>query len=491
MHNKRRAQQGDRTYTTARAIGVRPIRSFLYLAGLGLQAALLMAQPGTCFVGQISSGCSATGNPTVATFVGNLTTQFAAMNAAIAPLPQPASFGVYPNVFVQASDRVTENTCLTSPNSCVYSTATSNSNSIGMEGVVNAILANNNAAARGAGITGIWYNADPLYWSQDPNYAAYCAVTGTCVFLPNAAIYAAQRNVDLAWMAYAVSKGLKIRISWSPLSPTWVACETANPTQAQLNACLDPLMQAAATGLANAGIPVEVMLPAHEPTGYWQISTGVTYTAAQFTAIINTGCAAIHTATSGSTIKCGGGFTVSDGTYITNYIANATADDTVAGLETYGNPGSYASTMATMVGYCPSAKAAGMICVASEGNPPVYVQSPNSGSEQNATPGWGCAAPNIMKTNVFPAWVQSQFRYLSAYGFDSGTYFGTELNIVTDPRSSANCYPAGSTGSSYYAMQNSTGATPSQAALQQAATWNAISAQGFISFTGNIHVSTQ
>ena len=470
------------------------LRWFIALAGMmALFCPDGNAQPSICYVGQVSSGCPVTGTPTAQSFIAGDTSSYATMQAQMAPLPQPVIpvYGVIPPATTNYQNADTPGCQTTS--SCIFSTAGATSASIGLNAyTLNAI---GNAASAGKGVYGIWWEANPLLFTSASNYAGSC-VAGQ----PAQNAYVLGQSI--IWLKYVtVTLGLHLRISVTPLPNTFTACGyTAGAvTAAQFNLAVNPMIAAIPGYLNLQGVDVtklDLILIAREPNGYTQVATGNAnpYTAAQFTVIGVSGCAALHAASGGSGIRCGMGFTAGDASptnYIANYIAGATADTTAWGFETYAGKTSsgYASLMAGLLSNCPAAKLAGMTCENTEGNPPTYVQSSApSGGEANATPGWGCAAPNLTLYGVTNAWNLLMPRWNASQGASSSVWFGTQGATVTDPRLSANCFVSDSTGSTYYAMTHSTGSTVVAAGFQAGAAFGNVSFQGTLTLSGKIQI---
>ena len=448
------------------------------------------AQPGICYVGQVSSGCPVTGTPTAQSFIAGNTSSYATMQAQMAPLPQPVIpvYGVIPPATTQNQNTDTPGCQAT--NSCIYSTAGATSASIGLNAyTLNAV---GNAAAAGKGVYGIWWQGNPLLFTSASNYAGSCAAG---IPVQNAYVL----GQSIIWLKYVtVTLGLHLRISVSPLPNTFTSCGyTAGAvTAAQFNLAMNPMIAAIPGYLNLQGVDVtklDLILIAREPTGYTQVATGNAspYTAAQFTGIGVSGCAALHAASGGSGIPCGMGFAAGDASYIANYIAGATADTTAWGFETYAGTTSsgYASLMANLLANCPAAKLAGMTCENTEGNPPTYVQSSApSGSEEYATSGWGCAAPNLTTYGVTNAWNLLMPRWNASQGASSSVWFGTQGATVVDPRPTANCFVNDSAGSTYYAMTHSTGSTVVAAGFQAGAVFGNVSIQGTVALSGKIQI---
>jgi hypothetical protein len=466
----------------------------LYALVVSLPAAPALAQPGVCYVAQgtagVTTGCSTAGTPTAQSFFAGLNTSYNAMWADIAPLPQPA-IEVYANIAMQAANRAqdTPGCQLTMPNSCVFS------NAANIEAYLNSVVGQ--AKAKGVGVIGIDYNYDPLYGLAAPHYGTYCAAgSNICGTATTPSWNAYQLSVDVAWIGYAqATLGLKVRLSSSPLQSLVNACPGltyGSVTAAQEQECLNPAMQAYIDDLCASDACPTQALAAHEATGYWPIWTGVHYySASDFTAMINGGCAAIVAAAGASGVTCGGGFTAEDTPYINAFIAGATGAATVFGFESYGGSTSagYRGAMTTMRGFFPGAIAAGLTPQNTEGNPTVYTQTGSpGGSEQYATPGYGCANPSLQVTNANAAWLALMPKYWAAYGGQSSVWFGTEPAAQFDPRPSANCYLSTSAGSLSFAFLHTPGPTAAAASLQSGAAWPALSVQGFSGLTGNIQL---
>ncbi len=384
--------------------------SFLLL--VFLLPACSLAQPGVCWVGNcggadsVSSGCAPTGGPpTLQTYIAGMISSQQTMCSSIALSPQPqiAASGEVP--WASPSFRSTDaDGCYTPTNSCVFSTAAASSASVGL-------ITAYDQSVLAASDQFVDYNYNTLFAAAGPSYAAYCAVTtvcatpaapnqnkwNLCVDAYNAALCSALANVSTTgWLQHVVSSGVQVRLSTAPLASTFTGCglTIGSITVTQAENCINPLIQAEITYLVANGVTPYEILAWHEPTGYTPLITGVTFSEAQFTALVNSGCAAVHAATGGSGVRCGGGFTASNPTYISNFTNNATADSQVLGLETYGGGVSsgYAVIMAGLASFCQSwlsTGPAGGTCENTEGNPTVWVPTGDGGSEQFAIN--GCA----------------------------------------------------------------------------------------------------
>jgi hypothetical protein len=462
------------------------------ILAIALFAARALAQPGVCYVAQgvagVTTGCSLAGTPTAQSFYAGLNTSYNTMWASIAALPQPA-IEVYANVAMQATNRNqdTPGCQLTVPNSCVFS------NLAHIEAYITSMVGE--AAAKGAGVVGIDYNYDALYGLAAPHYATYCAQgSNICGTAATPSWNAYQLSLDIAWIGWAqTTYGLKVRLSSSPLQSLVNACSLAygSVTAAQEEACLNPAMQAYIDNLCASDACPTQALSAHEVTGYWHIWTGVTYSASDFVAIGNSGCAAIVAATGASGVTCGVGFTAADTAAINAFIAGATGASTVFGFESYGGATSagYAGAMATMAAFFAAAIGNGLTPENTEGNPTVYTQTgAPGGSEQYATPGYGCASPVLQVTNANPAWLALTPKYWAAFGAKSSVWFGTEPAAQFDLRASANCYLSTAAGSLSFAFLNTSGPTVAAASMQAGATWAPLSVQGFLNFTGSVTI---
>jgi hypothetical protein len=448
---------------------------------------VLMAQPGVCLVGQTTAGCpcSASQNPCIQAFLAGASASFGTMQTNIGPLPQPA---IYVAAEIPPGNAAFRNQdtpgCQRAPATCIFSTAIPNTVSKGLNAYIDNVMGT--AQVKGHGVNLLDYNFDPTYYIQASTYTGSASNN-------NPAWKTYQLSVDVAFLQHAVAKGLKIRLAASPLQDTFTACGL-NPndgsiTAATAEACLDPMLAAAISYLSANGVAVYQILPWHEPTGYTPLVTSVTFSAANFTAMITAACVAVHAASGGSSVKCGGGFTSSDGSYVTNYTNNATADDTVLGLETYGGKTStgYATAMATLVALCPLGIAASMTCENTEGDPPRHVPSTApGGSEQYAYEGcaWDTGIAGWQTYGLNNAWAVLMPRYLAAYGFSSVTRYSTEPFGQFDPNPAQNCFDNSPSGATAFVIENTAGATAAQNGWSAGGTWAAGSWQGFGIFTG-------
>jgi hypothetical protein len=452
------------TYSTAITVSANEtIKAIGTLSGYTnsgvLIAAYTITPPSTCQVLGSSAGCPCGAqSPCIQTYVSTLTTQLTSLIPSPTPPPLTIAVAIIPaSAGFRAADSVT---CYTPTNDCIYSTAGSNSVSKGLNAYFNNAL-------KPSGATVVIHNFDTLYATAASQYTGGCTAA-------HPADMAWQLSQDLLMLQTIQAAGFKIWLSASPLTDSFTACgyTVGSISSTEYTTAINPMVQAYIAYMAANGVTITAIAYAHEVQGYNLISTGNAspYTTAQWTALLSSGCAAVHAATGGSGIRCGGGFTVADNTYSSYYFAHATADDQFWDAETYGTYNGYASQISTTAALCATAIAAGMTCESFEGNPPVWG---SGSSESTAYAGctWDTGSAGWVSYNQIGAWANVTARALSAAGFSSFAYYGTQPMGLLLSSETPNCYNSDSGDATYQAMQSTTGSTPALTEFKSAVSW--------------------
>jgi len=432
------------------------IKSFI----LGISIiSVAVAQPGTCYILGTNSGCS-TGpqSPSLQSYVGTVTTQLSNLVFGNSVKPQI----VVEMTAATPSYRTTDSPGCQNNGTCVFSTANSNSVSIGLINYFNYALKNSGANV-------VVYNFDPYFGLAASEYAGTCKATD-----PNFNSW--QLSQDVLMLQAIQSAGFQIWLSATGLPSSMTACgyTLGSITAAQYNSAIDPMITAYIKHLNNNSINVTAVVGVHEVNGIQQITTenAVAFSPSDFTLTMNGACAA--TTAANNTIRCGAGFTASDGTWATYAFAHYNSSVNTFFAETYGPYNAYTQTIENVESMCASALAAGLQrCDNSEGNPPVWGTG-NSESDAFA----GCTWSSWTTYNQIYSWLFTVSHHLAANNFSSFVYFGTYPMAYQTSSMTPNCYASDNTDAPYLTMTNSTGSTSVLQLFQQATSWSAINVQG-------------
>ena len=382
------------------------------------------AQPGTCWAAPgaagTSSGCPATGSPTIQAYVSAYNTFLNATWPGIQALSQPKIINDLE--LVGASANWIEN-CPTT-GTCLYNSAA----------VQEAFVAN---VLKKSGATGVVWNNDYMPYMMSAEYITAtgfdCASTypaDTCTRLTtNLAFY----DVMMPWI---VAQGLTIRLA--PISfgvpsgggAPWHACALTPSTMTvtQRIACEGPILAAMVAHIHNLSpsVSLHTVIAAHEPEEADNASTGQTLSVADWNTLIAGLCPAIHSATGGSGVLCGSGYTMADGAYATNVTGSVPSGMQVFGGEIYfrsfDSTPSWSNQPGVYSGWAASATAAGLQVQIDESGPPGYCPAgSNVLCQSQLINGCGWAGMETYNTNgAFWAWL---FRYSAAIGATRTTLF--------------------------------------------------------------------
>ena len=420
----------------------------------------IKAQPGSCYtVPTATTTCptAAGQNPNAKQFVAGVGSSLTSLNSATALLPVKN-----PNLVImsippaQSIYRNSDTPCPSGSSTFVFSTATGNSVSKGINAYVDAILSNTN-------VNTIEYQFNPLWYTQAPEY------TGSAVD-PNPSCSTYQIAQDLLWLQHAENDGAYIELLPSPLPNTFTACglnitPVNNITASQFINCEGPMVLAAVQHLnAHLTNPVKMLTSINEPNGYTPKITNTTFSPSDFSLIANTICSNVYAVE--NAIKCGPAYTAGDVNYLTNMTAAPGPHTTYVGFETFGgvNPASYYNTIKNFLAYCASNVTPAVLTCENlaGGDPPRDVPASSvSGSESLVYPGYGCAAQIWDTYGVNSQWYNTMYHYTGALNFNSFYREGDQGSAYFDNRGTTNCYDSTYAGSTAYAIENVNGGTSS------------------------------
>jgi hypothetical protein len=376
----------------------------------------LMGQVGTCYTSlppvAVSSGCPATGSPTIQAYIAAFNTFLKNTWPTIFGLPQPPIKNDLQMVGMSAS--WIEN-CPTT-GTCVYNSASTQE----------AFTAN---IVEGSGATGVVVNLDYMPYMLSTEYTT---ATGHACSGTYAAATCTRLSTNLAFydtmMKYWLAQGLTIRLA--PISfgvpgggSPWLICglTPSTMTVAQRLACEEPYLAAmvAHTHNLSPSVSIATVIAAHEPTEVDAASTGQTLSVADWNTLIAGLCPAVHNATGGSGVLCGSGYAMADGSYVTNVTSSVPSGMQVFGLDVYfrdfGSSPSWTDQAGVYAGWASTAIGAGLQFQIDESGPPGYCPSGSNVSCQAELIN-GCGWPSLQTYGVTPAFWHWLSRWASANG---------------------------------------------------------------------------
>ena len=241
----------------------------------------------------------------------------------------------------------------------------------------------------------------------------------------------------------------------------------------------------------NLSPPVEItdFAPQHEPLALWQIQTGQVFTTAQWAAFLASSSPVITSASGGSGINIGSGFTGGENSYVTYNLAHVS--NTLwnyVGVDAYAKPQVYATTMLNVyANYCAEAIAAGFACKADESAIPRHCDESGACSESNAYE--GCGWQTWQLYGLKDEWYRMITRWASAMGFSYWTYFAPwpQAWLTTDS-TNANCEDTTPGGYTQTVMTNLGSTTLSGTSYRLAGQWQNVAIQGQVKLGGHITI---
>jgi hypothetical protein len=399
--------------------------SLLFLALTGSILCWLIAvkaQSGSCYAGfaaqGATTGCPATGSPTIQAYIGAFNTFLNSTYPAIFSSPQPHIPSDLEMVGMSAN--WIEN-CPTT-GTCVYNSAT--------------VQESFTSLMTQSGATGVVVNLDYMPYMMSTEYTSAtgysCSATyatSTCTRLQgNLSFYDV---MFLYWKAH----GLTIRLA--PISygvpgggSPWQICglTPSTMTVAQRITCEGPYLAAMVAHNHNLSPSVSIgtVIAAHEPTEADSASTGQTLSVADWNTLLSGLCPDIHNATGGSGVLCSSGYTMADGSYATNVTGSIPTGMQAFGTEIYfrsfDSTPSWSNQPGVYTGWAAAAKTAGLAVQMDESGPPGYCPN-GSGLLCNSELINGCGWPGMETYGANQAFFTWLYRYAAATGMSPVTIF--------------------------------------------------------------------
>jgi hypothetical protein len=351
-----------------------------------------------------------------------------------------------------------------------------------------------------SGATGIVWNLDFFPYIMSTEYQTAtgftCASTysaPTCTRLTtNLAFYDAMSE-------YFLAQGLTIRLA--PISfgvpgggSPWLVCGL-NPNTMSVSdriACEAPFLAAAVAHTHNLSpsVSIHTVIAAHEPTEADASATGQTLSTADWNTLVSALCPAIHSATGGSGVLCGSGYTMADGAYVSNVTGSVPTGMQVFGLEIYfrgfdATP-SWSAQPGVYQGWAAAAIAAGLQVQIDEASPPGYCPPGSNVACQSVLIN-GCGWPGMQTYNTNGAFWPWLFRFASSIGAVRNSTFGTGPMALLQTGSCSDNTPV----TSYtWQMLNAIPSSPTMVGTEWlgATQWGSTSLQGQVTLGGKTKI---
>ena len=337
-----------------------------------------------------------------------------------------------------------------------------------------------NLAVGGTGGSLVFFLPDPLAWYQSTYYAAACA-SGICATTGSPSSYAAMLASYRSMMQYAIAQGLKIVITWTPLSTTWAACSltSSSMTVAQMDSCLLPLYETAVKDLFELSptVPIAYMYVTHEPSGLWNLSAGHSpvFTTTQWNTANSALCTGVKAATGWGTAKCGTAFSAAETAYVTSTIANESGTVDAIGQDFYftAPDSGWNGTLNTYKANCSASVTGGFLCTVNEAQAWPWCPTGSSSCSENSGNNYtSCGDTRFQNAGVNNAFLYYEAHTMSAAGATYVNYFSDQpfvLFSTTGLDSTSNCADTSTSGYTAYILNNLPGSVTAAGQGWQAA----------------------